>query len=168
MNTRKNLNSKAKGVDNMKILGIRTSSKEIRYAVVSWDGKTAVLLNEKDETRLKFPATMGDIADKISWVEAEFERIIQNNPDLNKVVIKEREYSRFGETKASREGGFFVSIAMLVSQKNQISVELKLYPAIGTKSKEVKDFSAEHVGVSSKYWNESMADAVAAAYSGRE
>lgn len=152
----------------MQILGIRTSSKCVRYAVVNWDGQDAALVNESDESRLIFPATMEEIADKLLWLKAELERIFRKYPDINHVAIK---MNQFGTEKMANRYSTHMDGAVMLSAKMEGKpVSTLVYASIerGMSSKKVQNFSESNVGRTRKYWNAQMADAIAAAWTRRD
>jgi len=61
----------------MQILGMRTASTCVRYAIVEWDGQTATLVNAGAENKLDFPADSQEIAQKLLWLHDELERILR-------------------------------------------------------------------------------------------
>ena len=150
----------------MQILGIRTAPTLIRYAVVELDAGTVSLRNASSENRLVFPADICLVAEKLLWLQQELDRVLRQNPEVVRIVIKANEFSRRGETGASREAAYYDAIVFLVAQQRGLPVETVLYRTIGTRRTEVKGFSEQHVSQTSSYWNEQMADAVAAALYG--
>ena len=152
----------------MQILGIRTSSQCVRYAVVEWDGQAATLVNKDDENRLNFPAATEEMPGKLSWLKTELDRIFRKYPDIGRVAIK---MNQFGTEKmANRYSTQMDGAVMLVSQLNGKSVSTLIYANIGKgmSSKKIQDFSESNVDRSGKYWNPQMADAVAAAWTRRD
>jgi len=152
----------------MQILGIRTAPGKVRYAVINWNGTTASLVNSKTENKLNFPADCRNIEQKLYWLLQELERILRQSPGIGKIVIKANEYGRGGEKSASRKAAYFDAVVLMVAGKKPLPVDVKLYRTIGTRRNEVKTFAQAKVGSTTRYWNEQMADAVAAAWSGRE
>ena len=57
----------------MQILGIRTASTCVRYAIVEWDGQTASLVNAVAENKLDFPADLQEISQKLSQAQQQME-----------------------------------------------------------------------------------------------
>lgn len=150
----------------MQILGIRTSPTTVRYAILNWDGTTASLLNSNGENKLDFPVGCQKIQEKLHWLNQELERVLRQYTGIEKIVIKINEF--FGKEKmASREAAYFDAVILMVAGKRRLSADRKLYRAIGTRRNEVKIFAQKHVGCTTRYWNEQMADAIAAAWSGK-
>lgn len=152
----------------MQILGIRTAPASIRYAVLDWDGQDATFTNADGENKLDFPADIRSIEQKLHWLHQELERVLRQYPQIERIVIKANEYGRGGEKASSREAAYLDGIVLLLAGQRDLPVETKLYRNIGTRRNEVKNFAETRVGTSSRYWNEQMADAVAAAWSVRE
>jgi len=152
----------------MQILGIRTSSKCIRYAVVNWDGQNATLVNADNESKLNFPAGIEEIADKLVWLHAELERIFRKYPDLSRVAVKMNQF--VPEKMANRYSTNLDGVVMLAAKQNGKSASTVLYANIekGMSSAKIKSFAEGNVGCSSKYWDAQMADAVAAAWTRRD
>jgi len=152
----------------MQILGIRTASTCVRYAIVEWDGQTATLVNAMAENKLDFPADRQEIAQKILWLHDELERILRMYPDITKVAVK---MNQFGTEKmANRYSTHLDGVVMLSAMKNAKALNTFIYANIqqGMSSKKVQAFAEANVGRSDKYWNAQMADAVAAAWTGRD
>ncbi|WP_119789371.1 hypothetical protein [Flavobacterium anhuiense] len=145
----------------MKVLGIRNSPTEIRFALSEKTGNNIVLLNINSENKLIFPKHLNSLSQKVGWLYQEFENIISNNPDIKKIAIKQNENV---STKYStvQETAFYDAIAHLIGNNKGILVNSYVYNNIGTKSKEVKTFSESFVGKTTKNWNTAMADAIAA------
>jgi len=151
----------------MKILGIRTALTCFRYAIVEWDGQVASLINAADENKLDFPADR-QIQQKLQWLYSELERIYRIYPDISKVAIK---MNQFGTEKmANRFSTHMDGVVMLSALQNGKTADTFLYANIqqGMSSKKVLAFAEANVGRSDKYWNAQMADAVAAAWTGRD
>ena len=151
----------------MQILGIRTAPNTIRYAILEWDVQTPTFVNEDSENKLDIPANFKAIEQKLRWLYDELERILRQYSNIKRIVIKTNEYGRGGEKASSRDAAYLDGVILLFAEQNKISVETKLYRKIGTKRDEVKAFAESKAGVSTCYWNEQMADAVAAAWSGK-
>jgi hypothetical protein len=151
----------------MQILGLRTSPSCVRYAIVEWDRNTARLLNAGGEHKLDFPADKSSIAAKVHWLREELLRILRQNPQIVQIALKTNEYSRRGETSASREAAHLDAAALIVAGEKALPVKMLLYTSIGTKRDEVKVFAEANVGRADPYWNEQIADAVAAAWKTR-
>lgn len=149
------------------ILGVRTAPTTVRYAVLDWDGTTASFVNADKENKLDFPSDCQNIEQKLHWLQQELDRVLRQHPGVKKIVIKANEYGRGGEKAASREAAYFDAVVLMVAGKKPLPVEMKLYRTIGTRRNEVKAFAETNVRRTSRYWNEQMADAVAAAWSGR-
>jgi len=152
----------------MQILGIRTASSCVRYAVVEWDGQTASLVNAAAENKLDFPADRQEISQKLQWLYSELERIYRKYPHISKVVIKMNEFVR--EKKTTRPSTHMDGVAMLSAMQNRKTVNTFLYANIkkGLGSRTIKNFTETTVGRSDKYWDVQMADAVAAAWNGKD
>jgi hypothetical protein len=150
----------------LKILGIRTAPAQLRYAIIEIDNGTATLINGADEHLIKVPAGMNANADILAWQKDEVDRILRQNPDINKVILKTGEYGR-SDTKSSRLGAHLDAIAILAAKQANIPVEEKTYSQIGTQRAKVKEHAENRVGRTSTHWNEQIADAIVAAWSCR-
>ena len=78
----------------MQIIGVRSSAKEIRYAILEKgaDG-SIVFINKEDEHCLRYPTTIQTIEEKLRWVKQEFDRILRQNQSICKIMVKMNEYS---------------------------------------------------------------------------
>lgn len=151
----------------MQLLGIRTAPKTIRYAIIDWDGKDAIFVNADGENKIDFPADANTIEKKLYWLFRELERILIQYPGIDQITIKTNEYRPKMESVSSREAAYLDAVIVLFAEKENKKVELKLYRGIGTKRDEVKEFAERNIGISTRYWDIQMADAVVAAWSTR-
>ncbi len=150
-----------------KILGIRTSPTEIRYALLEkGDDGSISFVNRSGESKLQYPASQTTTADKLKWLKGEIDRIFRQSPDIEQVVIKTNEFSG-SENKSKRESTYADAICILVASERNVPVSCKLYSQIGSTSSEAKRHAEGRVGRTDKYWDAKIADAVLAAYSAR-
>lgn len=144
----------------MKVIGIRSSSIEIRYAVLEKvNDNNIIFLNRSSENKLVYPAGIEELQAKLKWVKDEFDRIFRQNNDIEKIILKMNEYAGT-ESGAKRETSYTDAIILLVAAENNIPIERRLYSQIGATSKQVKDRAESIVGRTEKYWNDKMADAI--------
>lgn len=151
----------------MQILGIRTSTATVRYAVLDCNGAAVSLVNANSEHKLDFPADCQGIEQKLHWLYQELDRVLRQYSGIERIVIKANEYGRGGEKASSREAAYFDAVVLMTAGTRQLPVDVKLYRTIGTRRNEVKTFAETNVGTTNRYWNEQMAAAVSAAWSGR-
>ena len=150
----------------MTILGIRTSTKEIRYAILDFhQDESAVLLNSESENRLRFPASHDTTAKKLWWFYQELERIIRQNQPIAKIMVKPSEYGG-SDSIASRTASYIEGVIYTYAGKADIPIDAKTYRTMKTCRKNVKSFAENNVGKTRINWNEQMADAVAVAFVG--
>ncbi|CAB5499217.1 hypothetical protein THERMOT_995 [Bathymodiolus thermophilus thioautotrophic gill symbiont] len=151
----------------MKLLGIRTAPTQLRYALIKVDDdNNCSLVNSNSESLIKVPAGMDDFSEKLSWQKDEIDRIIRQNQDVEKILLKIGEYGR-SDTKSSRLAAYFDAVVILAAKEANIPIQTKVYNQLSTKRKQVKKDAKEHIGRTDKYWNEQIADAIVAAWSGR-
>lgn len=149
----------------MSVLGLRASSQEIRYAILAKDeSRNISFINEKTENKIKYPANINRIEEKLNWAKEEIDRIIRVNPSIEMIAIKSNEF--VNETMTSRETTYVDAIFLLAAKENNIPVVRKLYNQIGSTSKKAKELAEIRVGKTEKYWNNTIADAVLVAYWG--
>jgi len=150
----------------MSVIGMRASAQEIRYAVLKYDSATGnvILVNKDTENRIKYPATINSIEDKLYWAKSEIDRIIRINPDVDKMYIKMNEYGT--ENAARRETTYIDSIFLLSAKEHNIPVIRKLNSQISSNASKAKEYAEYRVGKTEKYWNNTIADAILVAYWG--
>ena len=149
----------------MSIVGLRASAQEIIYAILDNDANGNVVFVNKDlENRIKYPATIDRVEEKLHWVKSEIDRILRVNPTIEKVYIKTNEYGT--ETAAKRETTYIDSIFLLSAKEHNIPVEKKLNSQIASTASKAKEYAESRVGRTDKYWNNTMADAILVAYWG--
>ncbi|MAI62037.1 MAG: hypothetical protein CBB87_06045 [Micavibrio sp. TMED27] len=151
----------------MLVLGFRTSPTEVRYALLEIDGQDATFTNANGENRLKFPNGMTTADQKLPWLHSECERILRQNQNIEGVVIKTSEYGRRSETANVRLATYMEGVLINLAGQKNIPLSVKTYASLGTSRSAVKAFAAAKAGQSQTIWNEQMADAVAAAWAGR-
>lgn len=149
----------------MKILGVRTSNKNVRYAILNNDSGSIIWENINNN-RLLYPKDMSGIAQKIVWLSKELRRILEQTPNIDKIVIKVPEYGRI-DSASNRASIYLDAVVILEATARDIviPVDLKTYRHLNTRSSEVKDFVECHIGRCNSYWDSTIADALAAAYS---
>lgn len=151
----------------MQLLGIRTSPKSIRYAVLDFEGQEVIFLNADTENKIDFPAEIQTSEKKVRWLFDEFQRILRIYPEVKCVTIKTNEFTPGRESGSSREAAYLDGTILLASELNQKTVVTKLYKTMNTKRNDVKELAEQKVGRSSLYWDVQIADAVIAAWSSR-
>lgn len=147
----------------MKVLGIRTAPKQLRFALVEVSGDTPFLINNDAENMIKVPACITEAEDAVHWQKAEVDRIIRQNSDVAFVAIKMSEYAR-SDTKATRLASYLDAAVLLAAKDAHKPVYLKLYNQIGANRSTVMERAEARVGRTTKHWNEQMADAVMVAW----
>ena len=149
----------------MKVIGVRASAQEIRYAILESDTNGNIIFVNKDaENRIKYPALICEIEDKLQWVKSEIDRILRINPTVQRVYIKTNEYAR--ETAASRETTYLDAVFLLSAREHNLPVKRKLNNQIASTSNKAKEYAENRVGRTDKYWNNTMADAILVAWWG--
>lgn len=151
----------------MKILGFRGDPKAPRYAVVSEAGGVYTLENAASDNKLSVPASINEDADaeRLGWLYHEMLAIFDAHPGIEKVVIKQNEYTR-NDTKAKRRSAHADAAVVLACAHRGIPVDLKIYASMSTTSTNTKRHAEDRVGKTDKYWDSKMADAVNAAWWG--
>ncbi len=152
---------------SVQILGVRTGSKFIQYAVLEFDDENCKFINKSSEHKLILPTNLANIEDKIKWVYDEFEGIYTKYPQISRVNLKVNEY--VNDTKANRLSSYFDAIIMLTAKKHNKETSQYIYANFkcSIKANNVKEFAESNIGKSDKYWDKKMADALVAAWFGR-
>jgi len=150
----------------MKVIGIRTAPKQLRFALLEFDEVNIIFLNQNSENLIKVPAGVNEAEDIIHWQKSEVDRILRQNKDIDLVAIKTSEYAR-SDTKSTRLASYLDAAVLLASKDANIPVCTRLYSQIGAKRTDVKDKAESIVGVTNKYWNEQIADAIMVAFAVR-
>lgn len=149
----------------MKVLGLRASAAEVRYALLEKNyNNEIVFINQHTENKLVWPATTSTVEEKLVWIKAELVRILRQNNNIEKIAIKTNEFAGT-ETRAKRETTYIDAIFILVAAEHNISVVKKLNNQIGSTSQKCKELAENCTGRTEKYWNTTIADAILVAYS---
>lgn len=149
----------------MTVLGLRASTKEIRYVLLDKDDSgNIIFVNRSEENRIKYPANIDQVEEKLEWVKSEIDRILRINSSIERIIIKTNEYGR--ETSATRETTYIDAMFMLAAKEKGIPVVRKLNSQIGSTSAKARELAETSVGRTEKYWNNTIADAVLVAYWG--
>lgn len=146
------------------VLGLRASSQEVRYAILDKDAAgNIIFINRTSENRLKYPTNIGGVEEKLNWIKAEIDRILRQNISIDKIVIKMNEYAGT-ENTAKRETTYVDAIFLLCAAEHGLPVVRKLNSQIGSSASRAKEYAETRVGKTDQYWNNTMADAILAAY----
>lgn len=149
----------------MKIIGFRSGTKSVRFAILEQGTEGIKCINLDTENELKVPTKISNIEDQIEWMSTEVERIFRQNPDIVKIMIKSPEFTG-SDTTAKRITNFFDAILLLNAKKFNKPVDTKLYSQIGVKRANVKAKAESVCGITSKRWDEQIADAICIAHIG--
>jgi len=146
----------------MKILGVRNSTKTIRFCVLEGERSNYQFTNCNDENKIDLPKSLKEEADILKWVEDEFKRLFDKYGPFDHLAIKQNENvaTRYSTL---RKVMFFDCIATMVAVRLHVPYSSQVYANLGTKSKEVCAFIEVRTPKTSTYWDSQMADAVAAA-----
>ncbi|MCP5220753.1 MAG: hypothetical protein H6944_03600 [Zoogloeaceae bacterium] len=147
----------------MKVLGIRTAPKQLRFALLEIDGDNIDFINKSTENLIKVPAGVKEVEDILHWQKSEIDRILRQNPDINLIAVKTSEYAR-SDTKSTRLASYLDAAVLLASKDANIPVCTRIYSQIGAKRANVKEHAESKVGATDKYWNEQIADAIIVAW----
>lgn len=147
----------------MKVLGIRTAPKQLRFALLEINGDNIDFLNQNTENLIKLPAGVTEVEDILHWQKSEIDRILRQNPDIDLVAIKTSEYAR-SDTKSTRLASYLDAAVLLASKEVNVPVYTRIYNQIGAKRSNVKEHAESRVGTTDKYWNEQIADAIMVAW----
>lgn len=150
----------------MKVLGIRTAPKQLRFALLDIDGTEVDFLNQNSENLIKVPAGVTEVEDIVHWQKSEIDRILRQNRDIELIAIKTNEYAR-SDTKSTRLASYLDAVVLLAAKEAHIPVCTRLYSQIGAKRTNIKERAADRIGATDKYWNEQIADAVMVAWAVR-
>ena len=148
----------------MLVMGLRASSQEVRYAILIKDENGDITFtNHNTENRLRYPANINTIDAKLAWVKEEIDRILRKNGQINKVSIKVNEYA-LTDTKAKRETSYVEGIFCLCAAEHNIPIARKINTQLNSSSSKAKERAEILVGRTEKNWNNTMADAILAAF----
>lgn len=103
----------------MKVIGIRTAPKQLRFALLEFDEVNILFLNQNSENIIKVPAGVNEVEDIIHWQKSEVDRILRQNKDIDLVAIKTSEYAR-SDTKSTRLASYLDAAVLLASKDANI------------------------------------------------
>ncbi|MDN7023593.1 hypothetical protein FGU65_01545 [Methanoculleus sp. FWC-SCC1] len=152
----------------MQILGVRSSTEEVWYAILEFNGDKARFVNAVEENRLTFPASAKNPEEKIYWLYQELDRVLSLYTEIERIALKMAEHHPGGQKNADREIAYYDSVILLVAAQRRKTVSVKRYTSIGTNSSRVKTLAEEITGLTEYNWAAKLADAVAVAWSERE
>ena len=149
----------------MSVIGLRATAQEIRYAILESDAVGNVIFaNKNTENRIKYPATIDRVEDKLQWVKSEVDRVLRINPNIERIYVKMNEYGTESSTK--RETTYIDSMFLLSAKEHNLPIERKLNSQIASSAAQAKEHAERRVGKTDKYWNNAIADAILVAYWG--
>jgi hypothetical protein len=149
----------------MSALGIRTSSKAIRLAVIEGTGDELVMTNKDSgvENRLLFPASASSQSQKVAWWYDELSRILRQNRGIKAIGLKQSEFALpRRENMQARFGSYLDAVVFLAAEQKKVPLYGYLYTQLSVNSKSVSDAAINHVGKLDRYWDAQIADAVVA------
>ncbi|WP_319759101.1 hypothetical protein [Maridesulfovibrio sp.] len=151
----------------MQVLGIRTSSKCVRYAILEKNDQDTTFVNTDSENKLNFPKDCDTIENKIIWFYDELIRIFRDFPHITKVVIKANQFLG-KDNSTSRYSTNLDAIVMLAAKQQNKQLKSVIYASIqkGMNSKKIKSYAENNIGKTNINWDNQMADATAAAWVG--
>ncbi len=132
-------------------LGIRTSTTEIRYAIIDMDKKE--MLNKTDH-RVKIAKNLDDF-EIFQWLYKELEEIIKQY-SVNKAIICENGYGR--DSKSLRLSNRLDAIIALALANHAVPSTIKL---LNKKEEHIMKYAETHIGKTEKCWNKSIASCIA-------
>lgn len=153
----------------MKVMGIKASSAEVRYAVLEKSGNGNVTFCNQDDNRLLFPKALMTDSKKLAWFFNEFDRLMAIHK-VCKVIIKLPESGRM-ETNASRFSHYLDAMMLLWAEKHDSPITCLgvQYRMLHTRSAEVCAFvRSKGIPETPHYWNVAIGDAIASALYGLE
>ena len=104
----------------MKVLGIKSAPKQIRYAIVEREiGKDiAFFVNAGAENRLSFPSDIADDLDKrLLWLYTELRRICDHHGQFERMCVKLSEHTG-GDTSEKRANSHSRKLGATSSRTN--------------------------------------------------
>lgn len=129
--------------------------------IISGSDQKVVWTNTGDEYIWKSPAAAVTWQQQLEETRLEVNRIVSmHKPDI--LAIKIPEYGQRTDLSLVRTIGMNAAI-MLSGMNQHCKVEELLYGQMHLNSKNVQEYCLRHVDKPPKYWNTSLADAVAVA-----
>lgn len=153
----------------MKVMGIKASSADVRYAVLEKSGSGNIIFCNHNENRLLFPKALTTDSKKLAWFFNEFDRLMAIHK-VCKVVIKLPESGRM-ETNASRFSHYLDAMMLFGAERHNPPITSLgvQYRMLHTRSADVCNFvRSKGIPETPSYWNTAMGDAIAAALFGLE
>lgn len=147
----------------MKVLGIRSQHDGFRYCILEKNEDEVKCLNLNEENKIIKPKGC-DGTIYYSWIFDEVTRILDVSGDIDAVAIKQNENVKSCYSKL-KNSMFVDCIVTIVAEKRDIPVSSFVYKQLGTNGDEVKEKAKRIInGITNKYWDNKMADAIVAAY----
>lgn len=149
----------------MKVLGVKNSVGEIRYAILTMDANSNIgFENASTENKITYPKGLKDEDERLRWIKNEIERIFSNHEPFDAIAIKQGENipkRSYGNLKPSI---FLDCLFSVCAVERHIPLYSWYYNQIGTNSKSVLALAESLVGRSSVNWNTQIADAIVVAH----
>ena len=135
------------------VLGIRSTTTEIRYAIIDQNNNT--MLNLSDH-RVKIEQNLSN-AEIFQWVYKEVDEIT-NQYKIDRAVIKENAYIR--ENKSVRLSNQLDAIILLALANKNIPSEIQL---LILREEKLLALAETKVGKTDTYWNKDIASCIVVA-----
>ena len=146
----------------MKVMGIKVSTKDVRYAVLLDDQNLGVSFLNKAANKVVFPKEYKNRFDRAQYLLTEFTRLIQENaPD--RIVVKLFEPSSPGFRKFAVPLASFETAIALAAMVEHVSVAERYFANIKLNSKTVEGYVTTHIAKQGIGWDSHIVDALAVA-----
>ncbi len=145
----------------MLVLGINTSTKGVRYALVQHDGGKARLINADGESIIELEANAGS-GERLSQLHSALDQILTQHPVEQIALISTDSHN--GVAKGQREKLFLDAIIHLSAEQCGLPLIEVSHNQLKTNRNEVAELAEEKIGRTKSAWDANIAWAVMAAY----
>jgi hypothetical protein len=149
----------------MSTLGIKVTPSLIVYALAENQNGQKIILNINSEFRIVFPKKMESIKEKVTFLFEEIIRIVDLNPSIKMIAIRESEYTRYPEDDSKRFSKNLDGVIMAVAAHKNIPFTKKVMQSLKVKKSNLMEAAEAISGKTKTYWNEDIAETIMAAIS---
>lgn len=150
----------------MAVLGTKVNSSFLWYAIAENEHSTVKIRNLHSEFRIAFPKMKSAMHEKAAWLFEEVKRILEANPDIKSVAIKENEFLLpRKEDTTKRFSSNLDGVIMAAAALRGLVVVKKLNKSMNVNSAKLLNAAETISGKTKVNWGKEIAEAILAASS---
>lgn len=146
----------------MKVMGVKVSTNEVRFAVVSDESGSDFQFLNPDDSKIAFPKSDKTRFDRAEYLFGEFKQLVSKySPDSVTIKLFEPNSPSF-RMYATSIATFETAVA-LAAKAEHVAVTERYYASLKLSSKTAEDFVLKNILKQGVGWNSHLVDSLAVA-----